>query len=240
MLDMTTRPASSRPPACPRPALRALRVLLVVLCLLMSFWVAGPARSVPPSRWQWPTPAPHEVAALFEAPPHRYGPGHRGIDIRVPGGGTEIRAVEAGTVRFSGQVAGRGVVSVLHADGLISTYEPVTGSVEKSQVVGAGDVLGTIAEGEASHCSEEVCLHLGARRGQDYLDPLLLLGERGPSVLLPWGGAADATGLAASAGALSVHTDPSAGSAPTSTAGDGPGLSGATTAPGRTRPILAA
>ncbi|GAA1315194.1 Membrane proteins related to metalloendopeptidases [Corynebacterium xerosis] len=225
--------------------LRALRVLLVVLCLLVSFSLAGPARAEPSSRWQWPTPAPHEVAAPFEAPPHRYGPGHRGIDIRVSGEGAEIRAVEAGTVRFSGKVAGRGVVSVMHADGLISTYEPVAGSVEEAQAVGAGDVLGTVADGEASHCPAEVCLHLGARRGQDYLDPLLLLGGRGPSVLLPWAGAATPNGSRGPTGALAVRAAPSAAgvrpsaSAPSSTASRAKGP-GTTSTRGRAQPVLAA
>ncbi|MGO1354801.1 MAG: murein hydrolase activator EnvC family protein [Brachybacterium tyrofermentans] len=245
MRSMTARPIPPRPPLCPRPVLRALRVLLVVLCLLVSFSLAGPARAEPSSRWQWPTPAPHEVAAPFEAPPHRYGPGHRGIDIRVSGEGAEIRAVEAGTVRFSGKVAGRGVVSVMHADGLISTYEPVAGSVEEAQAVGAGDVLGTVADGEASHCPAEVCLHLGARRGQDYLDPLLLLGGRGPSVLLPWAGAATPNGSRGPTGALAVRAAPSAAgvrpsaSAPSSTASRAKGP-GTTSTRGRAQPVLAA
>src|SRR5699024_8715176 len=82
----------------------------------------------------------------------------------------------AGTVRFSGSVAGRGVVSVLHADGLVSTYEPVHGLVEAGTRVGAGEVLGTLeSDSTASHC-EGGCLHLGARRGGIYLDPLPLLG----------------------------------------------------------------
>lgn len=236
---MTPRPLLSRPPACPRPVLRVLRVLLVLLCLLASLSLAGPARSVPAARWQWPTPAPHEVAAPFEAPPHRYGPGHRGIDIRVAGEGAEIQAVEAGTVRFSGMVAGRGVVSVQHADGLISTYEPVAGSVEESQAVEAGDVLGTVTDGESSHCSAEVCLHLGARRDEDYLDPLLLLGGRGPSVLLPWGGDADPSEVATPGGAPTVRAVPSTAGAPSSAGAllHGPGV---TTAPGRTRPVLVA
>ncbi|MGP9680358.1 MULTISPECIES: murein hydrolase activator EnvC family protein [unclassified Brachybacterium] len=236
---MTPRPIPSRPPACPRPVLRLLRVLLVLLCLLATLSLAGPARSVPASRWQWPTSAPHEVAAPFEAPPHRYGPGHRGIDVRVAGDGAEIRAVDAGTVRFSGMVAGRGVVSVQHADGLISTYEPVAGAVEESQAVEAGDVLGTIADPEASHCSSEVCLHLGARRGQDYIDPLLLLGGRGPSVLLPWGGQADPSGAVVPAGARTARAAPSmpggASSAGARVHGHGPA-----DISGRSRPILAA
>lgn len=166
---------------------------LVLLCLLilgLPPWVAHAEGT----RWQWPLPPPHPVVGAFEAPAHRYGPGHRGIDIAVSGEGAEVRAVEAGTIRFNGMVAGRGVVSVTHADGLISTYEPVLGVLEPGTPVAAGDLLGTIAgDAAVSHCAGTVCLHLGARRGEDYIDPLLLLGARGPSVLLPWGGGAAAT-----------------------------------------------
>ncbi|HEX7350383.1 MAG TPA: M23 family metallopeptidase [Brachybacterium sp.] len=187
---------SAAPPAPPpsSTAILALRLLLLALPLLLL--VSGPAgrAQADGARWQWPLPPPHEVVAPFDAPENPYGPGHRGIDIAVRSADAPVRAVEAGTVRFSGDVAGRGVVSVQHADGLISTYEPVSGDLEEGSAVSAGDVLGVIEPAaETSHCPGALCLHLGARRGEAYVDPLLLLGGRGPSVLLPWGDAAGAT-----------------------------------------------
>lgn len=161
---------------------------LVLAALLVIALLPASARAES-TRWRWPLPAPHTVLAPFEAPAHRYGPGHRGIDIAAGSPGAQVRAVAAGTVRFSGRVAGRGVVSVQHADGLISTYEPVVGAVEVGSPVAAGAVLGALGSpSELSHCSGTPCLHLGARRGEGYVDPLLLLGGHGPSVLLPWGG----------------------------------------------------
>src|SRR5690606_13158774 len=135
--------------------------------------------------------------------------------------GAEVRTVEGGTVRFSGSVAGRGVVSVVHADGLISTYEPVDGGVSAGDPVGAGQVLGTLeGSSPASHCAGRDCLHLGARRGELYVDPLLLLGGRGPSVLLPWTGGASGGG----AGAIGQGSSPGAGAGPAGTAaGSGSG-----------------
>lgn len=177
----TVRPA-------PSPRRRVVRCLLAVLVLLAGM-PAAPVRAEG-ARWQWPLPAPHEVLAPYEAPAHRYGPGHRGIDVAAAPG-EPVRAVEAGTVRFRGTVAGRGVVSVRHADGLLSTYEPVRATVEAGDAVEAGDVLGVLEQaGEQGHCPGATCLHLGARRGEDYLDPSVLLGALGPSVLLPWGGGA--------------------------------------------------
>lgn len=82
-------------------------------------------------------------------------------------------------------VAGRGTVSVLHPSGLRSTYEPVEASVQVGQAVAQGHPLGTLAAA-GSHCAPSACLHLGALRGQEYLDPLVLL--RGGRVrLLPLG-----------------------------------------------------
>lgn len=185
---------------------------LLLAALLLALVPEGPARA-DGARWRWPLSPPRTVVAEFRAPEHRYGPGHRGIDIAVPAEGAEVHAVEAGTVRFSGSVAGRGVVSVLHADGLVSTYEPVHGLVEAGTRVRAGEVLGTLeSDSTASHC-EGGCLHLGARRGGIYLDPLPLLEARGPSVLLPWQGAGGDGAPPSSAGAARAMGAALAGSA---------------------------
>ncbi|WP_245851091.1 murein hydrolase activator EnvC family protein [Brachybacterium vulturis] len=179
-----------------------LRAAALLLVLAVMVALPGSAKADGP-RWRWPLPPPHTVISPFQAPEHRYGPGHRGIDIAVPAEGAEVRAVAAGTVRFSGVVAGRGVVSVTHADGLISTYEPVHGVLEEGASVEAGEVLGTLADASgSSHCPGSTCLHLGARRGTGYLDPLLLLGAHGPSVLLPWDEPSTGPGPAAAAGSV--------------------------------------
>jgi hypothetical protein len=51
------------------------------------------------------------------------------------------------------------------------------------QAVLSGQRLGTLELG-ASHCFPRTCLHWGWRRGDTYLDPLLLVGG-GPIRLLP-------------------------------------------------------
>lgn len=210
-------PSSAPPPSPPPlslPASPAARVLALLVLLLPVVVMPPAAARADGPRWQWPVPPPHEVIAPFDAPATPYGPGHRGIDIAVPGG-AEVRAVEGGTVRFSGSVAGRGVVSVVHADGLISTYEPVDGGVSAGDPVGAGQVLGTLeGSSPASHCAGRDCLHLGARRGELYVDPLLRLGGRGPSVLLPWAG--DVSG--GDAGAAGPRASADAGAGPAGTA----------------------
>lgn len=98
-----------------------------------------------------------------------------------------MRAVEVGTVTHAGTVAGRGTVTVLHADGLSSTYEPLAASVSVGARVAAGDVLGVLEDGPAAHCGDRHCLHLGARRPPAYLDPLPLLTGGGRLRLMPLG-----------------------------------------------------
>jgi murein DD-endopeptidase MepM/ murein hydrolase activator NlpD len=104
---------------------------------------------------------------LFEPPAHTWGAGHRGIDIRGTAG-QAVRSVGDGTVAFRGQVGGKAVVVVSHGD-VRSTYEPVLGSRPLGSQVRAGDVIGHL---QAGHCfPPDVCLHLGLRRGDHYLDP---------------------------------------------------------------------
>jgi murein DD-endopeptidase MepM/ murein hydrolase activator NlpD len=71
-------------------------------------------------------------------------------------------------------VAGRPVVSVDHAGGLRTTYEPVDPSVGAGQAVARGSPLGSLLAGHAG-CPAAACLHWGLRHGEDYLDPLALL-----------------------------------------------------------------
>jgi murein DD-endopeptidase MepM/ murein hydrolase activator NlpD len=121
----------------------------------------------------WPV-APPDVVRRFDPPPRPWLSGHRGVDLAAAPG-AEVRAAGAGTVVFAGTVAGRGVVSVQHPGGLRTTYEPVTATVHTGETVAAGQVLGTLDAGHPG-CPAAACLHWGLRRGEQYLDPLALLG----------------------------------------------------------------
>lgn len=110
----------------------------------------------------------------FQPPPAPWLPGHRGVDL---GGApaSAVRAAGAGVVAFAGSVAGVPVVSVDHPGGLRTTYQPVVAEVRRGSAVRLGDVLGRLAAAP-SHCAPLACLHWGLRRGDDYLDPLALVG----------------------------------------------------------------
>ena len=142
------------------------------------------ADPVPPSASPlWTAPLLEAaVTRPFDQLPHRFAAGHRGVDLAGAPGAPVLSAGD-GVVVFAGMVAGRPVVSVDHAGGLRTTYEPVAPSVGAGQVVARGSALGTLLTGHDG-CAVDACLHWGLRRGRDYLDPLWLL--RPPTIrLLP-------------------------------------------------------
>jgi murein DD-endopeptidase MepM/ murein hydrolase activator NlpD len=140
-----------------------------------SFSVAAPqAGAGGIGRFRWPVDGVPRPVRRFDPPPRPWLAGHRGVDLLAPAAAT-IRAAGAGTVLFAGMVADRPVVTVGHADGLRTTHEPVQPAVTVGTVVPAGAPLGTLLPGHAG-CPAAACLHWGLRQGDDYLDPLALLG----------------------------------------------------------------
>ncbi len=142
--------------------------------------------------WKLPTPTgTPDVLRPFSAPPAPWAPGHRGIDLAVPTG-QEIRSPADGVVSFSGVVVNREVLSIDHGAGYVSSFEPVESDLEVGNPVSTGDVvarLDTYDDG-SHHCTAksataQPCLHWGVRLHGDYINPLLMLGDLEPSVLLP-------------------------------------------------------
>ncbi|HEY8371492.1 MAG TPA: peptidoglycan DD-metalloendopeptidase family protein [Pseudonocardiaceae bacterium] len=135
----------------------------------------------------WPLTGPPPVVRPFQAPQHPYGRGHRGVDLAAADG-QPVLAAGDGTVLFAGSVAGREVVSVEHTGGLRTTYEPLSPTVSTGQRVRRGQVIGHVRPhhpGCTAPGEPPVCLHWGLRRGQVYLDPLLLV-RPARLRLLPW------------------------------------------------------
>ena len=110
--------------------------------------------------------------------------GHRGVDLAA-GAFSLVRAAGPGVVAFAGPLAGRGVVSVEHPDGLRTTYEPVDAPVAVGDQVGVGDVLGPARAAHRPLHAGPACTG-GCADGDTYLDPLSLV-DRPPPVLLPYG-----------------------------------------------------
>lgn len=157
-------------------------VAATVLALLV-FARPAAGQSRPGSEWEWPVSAPIRVVAGFDPPAHPWLPGHRGVDLAA-NPGDSVFAAGSGLVAFAGHIAGKGVVVVVHRNGLRTTYEPVDPLVSPGAHVSAGESIGHIEAG-LSHCGMKPwCLHWGLRRGLTYLDPLTLVSDRRP-ILLP-------------------------------------------------------
>ncbi len=156
--------------------IRTLAVLSVsAVCSVMAALAAASPADARDGEWGWPLEPMPPVAAAFVPPMTQWGAGHRGVDL-AGATGQQVLAVGPGVVTVAGDVAGRGVVVVDHGT-LRSSYEPVRPGLQVGEVVTTGQLLGTL-ELASSHCWPEACLHLGIRRGDRYLDPLLLLGPR--------------------------------------------------------------
>ncbi|MFC9788037.1 M23 family metallopeptidase [Rhodococcus sp. NPDC127528] len=146
------------------PAVLGLTALVLAL--------AAPGVAAPATGFDWPLRPRPAIGRPFDRPEHDWLPGHRGVDL-LGGDGQPVHAAGDGLVVFAGTVAGKPVVSVDHAGGLRTTYEPVLASVRPGQRVRRGSVLGTLEPGHPD--CPAACLHWGVRRGREYLDPLGLV-----------------------------------------------------------------
>ena len=118
-----------------------------------------------------PVSPPLQVTRPFAPPDAPWLSGHRGVDLLAPPGTPVVSPLD-GVVLYAAMLADRPVVSVLHASGIRTTYEPVEASVNVGQQVFAGEPLGTVVAGH-----EGGSLHWGARwAANEYVDPLTLLG----------------------------------------------------------------
>ena len=130
--------------------------------------------------WQWPIRR-FRVVEPYLQPAHRYGAGHRGLDL-APIDDTEVRSPAPGMVAFAGTVADRPLVTIDHGEGLVTTLEPVTARVEVGAVVSSGEIIGELAFG--GHTAPGA-VHFGVRYEGEYINPLVLLGGVPRAVLLP-------------------------------------------------------
>ena len=160
---------------------RSLRIVVLLVAVLAFLSVPQPARAAAPAvgaRWSWPVAGAHPVIRPFVAPATAYAAGHRGIDIAAKG---DVLAPADGIVHFVGFVVDRPVLSISHAGGVISSYEPVVSSLHVGDTVTRGEVIGQVLAG---HCADS-CLHFGVRIDGQYVSPMLFLGGIPYSVLLP-------------------------------------------------------
>jgi murein DD-endopeptidase MepM/ murein hydrolase activator NlpD len=169
--------------AAPSTARAAALILLVILAVPLApvSAIAGEG-DLSARGWIWPLER-FRVARPFVAPAHEYGPGHRGVDLEpLDTGAAVLVSPSDGVVAFAGDVAGRGIITIDHGGGLVTTLEPVETTLSPGTVVARGDDVATLSVG--GHASPGT-IHFGVRLDGGYINPLLLLGGVPRAVLLP-------------------------------------------------------
>lgn len=138
-----------------------------MLCTVAIGLAPAPSAAVEdPRTYRPPVQAP--VVDPFRPPEAPWLPGNRGLEY-APTSGLTVGAIGPGVVTFAGPVAGSLHVTIVHPDGLRSTYSYVAViRVRAGQAVAAGEPVATAADR----------FHLGVRRGDRYLDPASLWGWR--------------------------------------------------------------
>jgi len=131
--------------------------------------------------WSWPLLGTAQISRAYQAPAHEYGRGHRGVDLRSAVG-RDVVAPRGGVVAFSGRVADRGILTIDHGDGYVSTLEPVDSSLPAGTPVARGDVVGTVSHGGHTAPGD---LHFGVRLFGAYVNPQSLFENIPRAVLLP-------------------------------------------------------
>lgn len=157
----------------------AARAVVVVVALAGLLGPSLPATATEPLSYQPPVEAP--LVDGFRPPASAYGAGNRGVDFATETG-QPVVAAAPGIVAFAGQVGGSLHVTVLHPDGIRTTYSFLASTtVRRGAQVAAGQEVGRAGER----------LHWGARAGDAYVDPMLLVGDTDRATrakLVPEGG----------------------------------------------------
>ena len=196
-----------------RPSRRTALVvtLNVAQVLLAVAWLGVHTEAVQAAArpaWGWPLHGETTVERPFLPPSTAWDAGHRGVDLHAQTG-DDVLAAGEGVVSYAGLLAGRGVVTVTHAGGLRTTYEPVTAGVRVGVLVTQGQRLGTVSTGHGSCRPGTSCLHWGLLRADTYLDPLSLI-TQGQLRLLPTGTTVSGGGGAVQA-TIGRRTEPAIG-----------------------------
>ncbi|MDN5616770.1 M23 family metallopeptidase [Rothia sp. HC945] len=160
-----------------------LALVLTTLTVLSAGWTAPSATPLRVPSWSWPLSPRPPVVRPFAKPVQKWTAGHRGIDLDCAKA-QEIRAPTSGTVSHSGWVVDRGVITITTDDGLRTSFEPVIDQLPRGTHVTAGTVVAR-RDPELRHEGCASCLHWGVRDGDEYINPLSLVGALHPSVLLP-------------------------------------------------------
>ena len=169
------------------PKNTALSLALFVICLLALQTSAMANQDLPSQNWAPPLDAPIRLVNQFRQPNSDYSAGHRGVDYLAQIG-RPVLAPAAGQIWYAGRLVNRSLVSIQHAGGILSEFEPVCTDLKKGEPVFQGQQIGTVCKPDAGyrqHCVSDSCLHFSIRLIGQYLSPQVFIGGLNPSRLLP-------------------------------------------------------
>ena len=133
-----------------------------------------PPPTYPPVTVKRTTPVRGPIVDPWRPPTTPYGPGNRGIDLGTVPGAVVIAPAD-GVVTFAGMVGDARFVVVASPDGIrITIGFLATVGVRSGQMVRRGQVIGRAG----------TSVHVGARVGDDYLDPTPLFSGGPPHIRL--------------------------------------------------------
>jgi septal ring factor EnvC (AmiA/AmiB activator) len=133
-----------------------------------------PGPTYPPVTVLRSTPVRGPVVDPWRPPSTPYGPGNRGVDVGTRPGALVVSPAD-GTVSFAGAVGNSRFVVVASTDGIRITVGFLASvRVRTGQVVRRGQPIGTAG----------ARVHIGARIGEDYVDPTPLFSHGPPHVRL--------------------------------------------------------
>jgi len=165
-------PGPAVAPTVPVPA-RIVRATAIVVAVAVALLAgARPSAGAEPIGGPPPYTPPVDAPVVdpFRPPTTPYGPGNRGLEYATAPD-TPVGAAADGIVTFAGSVAGGLHVTVIHPDGIRTSYSFLASiAVRRGARVRQGQVVGLSGPR----------LHVGARRGDTYLDPASLWAHRGP------------------------------------------------------------
>lgn len=149
-------------------------VSLLLVLLLGSAPAAGQS-GIEPQAVFYAAPMQTDVADPFRPPAHTGAPGNRGLEY-ANSDNRVVSAAASGYVAFAGPVAGRKTISIDHADGVRTTY---TGLLD------IWVVQGMMVNQYSGIAMASTGFHFGARLGEHYLDPQVLIDASDPSAARP-------------------------------------------------------
>ena len=146
----------------------------VLATMTIAVPAAMPQPTYPPVTVKRTTPVRGPIVDPWRPPSTPYGPGNRGIDIGTVPGAAVVSPAD-GLITFAGMVGDSRFVVVESPDGIRITIGFLASvSVRSGQTVRRGQPIGRAG----------TSVHIGARVGDDYLDPTPLFSGGPPHVRL--------------------------------------------------------